>query len=248
MRGFLGRNTEVAKRKSERMNPARAMKLNKFIVNDYFTKLRKVLVEMNLMTFPERIFNMDEKGCRLHLHKDPAVYAKKGSKRVHFVSKEHGESVTIVGCGNAIGTVIPPMILLKGKRMKPEWKDNLPAGSDCQMTSKGSMTTEAFCVWLDHFARFKPNGSCLLIFDGAQCHLDYTVVEKAEEHNITLFCLPANTTHELQPFDKSCYGPFETFWDQQVLLFLDQTNLDDITKARFGKIFSPVWDLSLIHI
>lgn len=238
----MTRHPEVAKRKSQRMNPGRAMKLNKFIANDYFVKLRNILVEMSLMTFPEKIFNMDEKGCRLHLHKDPQVYAKKGSKRVHYVSKEHGESVTIVGCGNAIGTVITPIILFKGKRMKPEWKDKLPTGSDCLMTPKGCMTTEAFCVWLKHFSRFKPNGPCLLIFDGAISHLDYSIVEKAEDFDIKLFCLPSNTTHELQPLDKSCYGPFETFWDEQVLLYLDQTSHDDITKARFGKIFSPVWD------
>lgn len=47
------------------MNPARSQKLNRFIVGDYFKKMKLVLVENNLKHAPHRIFNMDEKGCRL---------------------------------------------------------------------------------------------------------------------------------------------------------------------------------------
>ena len=152
------------------------MKLNRLIVNDHFLKLRELLISKHPMARSECIYNIDEKGCRLSLHKDPSVYAKKGSKRVHYIAKEHGESVTIVACGNAIGAVIPPMILFSGKRMKPEWKDNLPPGSQYQMTPKGSMTTDTFVTWLQLFARFKSNGPCVLIFDGV---LNYILIIKS---------------------------------------------------------------------
>lgn len=107
MKGFLKRNPEVAKRKAQRLNYARAQKLNKFIVDDHFQKLKAIFDEHNLFNCPEKIFNVDEKGCRLHFHKEPKVLAQKGAKHVHIVAKEHGESVTIVVFGNAIGTVIP---------------------------------------------------------------------------------------------------------------------------------------------
>lgn len=165
-----------------------------------------------------------------------------------MVSKEHGESVKIVACANALGNVIPPMILYKEKRMKPEWVDILPPESVYAMTPKGSMITATFLYWLDHFSRFKCKGRCLLIFDGVKSHLDYSIIAEAEKHDIVLFCLPSNTTHKLQPLDKSCFRLFEHYWDQELLLFHNQTNNDDITKARFGRIFSPVWDRTLVNV
>jgi hypothetical protein len=80
-------------------------------------------------------------------------------------------------------------------------------------------------------------------FDGARCHLDYRIVEAAEPHEITLFCLPSNCTHELQPLDKAVYRSFEHHWDLEVLKFWDLHSDRAITKPRFNKIFSKVWPL-----
>lgn len=243
---FLKRNPDVARRKAQRLNPARAQKLNKFIVADHFAKLKEIFTKYDFFKFPERVFNMDEKGCRLHLHKDPRVLTQKGASRVHIVGKEHGESVTVVACGNAVGSMIPPMILYSGVRKNKAWEKGLPAGSSTQMTPKGSMTTQTFVDFLQHFARFKPNGHCLLIFDGAKAHLDYKICEEAEKHDIALYCLPSNTTHELQPLDKSCFRSFETFWDQEVLNFFDShRDENDITRLNFPDVFTPAWGRSM---
>ncbi|XP_063219165.1 tigger transposable element-derived protein 1-like [Bacillus rossius redtenbacheri] len=246
LNNFLARNPEISKRKAQRLNPARAQKLNKFIVGDHFEKLQNVLAENKFLNFPEKIFNMDEKGCRLQLHKDPEVLAKKGSKRVHIVAKERGESVTVVACGNATGNVIPPMILFPGLRKNPAWEKNLPTGSTTIMTRKGSMTTESFVSFLNHFSRFKPSGPCLLIFDGAKSHLDYSICEVAEQNEIILYCLPSNTTHELQPLDKGCFRSFEIFWDQHTLLYFNMhKEQQDISKLNFADVFTPTWEKSM---
>lgn len=239
---FLKRHPRITKRKAQSMNPARSQKLNKFIVTDYFVKLNSVLEEFNLKHAPDRIFNMDEKGCRLTLHHQQTVLALKGSKRVHLVSQEHGENVTIVACVNALGNCIPPMLLFKGIRQKPTFSDNLPNGSAVCMSPKGSMTTELFCKWLKHFSKYKPIGKVLLIFDGAACHLDVTIAEKAEEYDIELLCLPSNTTHELQPLDKSVFRSFEHHWDDELLKYWDQNPDRRLTKERFAHVFTPVWE------
>ncbi|XP_030760298.1 uncharacterized protein LOC115885495 [Sitophilus oryzae] len=189
LKGFFTRSPQIRKRKAQSMNPARAQKLNRFIVNDHFVKLREILTNLNVMGKPQHIYNMDLKGCRLALHHQQSVLAKKGAKRVHFVAHEHGQNVTIVSCGNALGSAVPPVVLFKGKRMKQEWTNSLPPGSLALMTPKGSMTTETFKLWLQHFSKYKVPGPCLLIFDSAKCHLDYTIVTVAEELGITLYCL-----------------------------------------------------------
>lgn len=246
-RTFMKRHPEISRRKAQFMNPARAQKLNKFIVDDHFQRLNEVYDKLDLKTRPEKIYNMDEKGCRLTIHHQQTVLAQKGAKRVHLQSSEHAESVTIAGCVNALGTSIPPMIIFKGKRLKPELYDNLPPGSLVEKSVKGYMTNELFKEFLKHLARYKTPGKCLLIFDGAACHLDLSIVEVADSLDIALYCLPSNTTHELQPLDKAVYRSFEHHWDSELLLFKEQNPDKKLTKARFNIILTTVWSKCMTH-
>lgn len=43
------------------VNPARAEKLNNFIVDDYFTKIRYTFDELDILDESKNIFNMDKK-------------------------------------------------------------------------------------------------------------------------------------------------------------------------------------------
>lgn len=238
---FMRRHPEISRRKAQSMNPARAQKMNKPIVADYFQKLGQVLDELNLKNKPQCIYNMDEKGCRLTIHHQQTVLALRGSKRIHLIAPEHAENVTVVGCANAIGNAIPPMVIFKGKRLKPEYCDNVLPGTLIKMAPKGSMVTDLFIEFLHHLARHKVAGPALLIFDGASSHLDLSIVEAADDLNITLFCLPSNTTHELQPLDKSVYKSFESHWDAELLRYWDVNPDRSLTKARFNIILSQVY-------
>ncbi|KAJ8875888.1 hypothetical protein PR048_023795 [Dryococelus australis] len=131
---FLKRHPNISQRKAQSMNPGRAAKLSKFIVGDYFNKLKVVMTRLCIFDKPQLIYNIDEKGCKLALYKQQNVYARKGDKRVHHAASEHGENVSIVSCGNALDQVIAPMILFKGKRLYPEWKDNLLPATEVEMT------------------------------------------------------------------------------------------------------------------
>lgn len=150
-----------------------------------------------------------------------------------MVASEHADNVTIEGCCNAIGNSMPPMILFKRKRLKPEFSDNLTLGSLVKMALKGSMTTVLFNDFLRHFAQYKSNGSTHLVFDGASSHLDLSIVETSESLGITLFCLPSNITHELQPLDKATFRSFERNWDQELLRYWD---IHPQNKIEHGKI------------
>ncbi|XP_072931645.1 uncharacterized protein [Epargyreus clarus] len=241
LKNFVKRNPEISLRKAQLLNPARAQKLNKPIVAKHFEAIKDIYDELDISNHPERLYNIDEKGCRLTLHHQQKVFAAKGTKRVHFVSQEHAENVTIAMCVSATGNTVPPMILFKGKRLRPEFSDNLPPGSLVKMAPKGSMTTELFVDFIHHLGQNKTPGKCLLIFDGASSHLDARIVDAADAHNIVLYCLPSNTSHELQPLDKAVNKSYEHFWDEEVLLYAYQHPERKLTKARFTKIFTKVW-------
>ena len=94
----------------------------------------------------------------------------------------------------------------------------------------------------DSFGKYKPSGVCLIIMDGAKCHLDYSIVQAAEARDFMLFCLPSNTTHELQPMDKSVFSAFESYWNDELMNYWTRTEDRDLPKHRFGNIFIPVWE------
>ncbi|XP_055918347.1 uncharacterized protein LOC129950431 [Eupeodes corollae] len=228
LRLFMKRHPEISVRKAQMMNPARAQKLNRHIVSDHLKKVRTLMQ-------------------RISLHHQQNLLAQKGSKRIHQISNKHAENVTIVGCVSAIRTAIPPVILFKGKRRKPEFMDNLPTGSLVKMTPKGYMNHATFVEFISHLGKFKTPGPFLLIFDGAACHLDYSIEEEAERHQITLYYLPSNTTHELQPLDKAVYRSFEHHWDQELLSFTAKYPGRKLNKTSFIVILSNVWSKCMTY-
>nr|XP_022911468.1 uncharacterized protein LOC111422502 [Onthophagus taurus] len=223
-KSFLKRHPNIAKRKPQMMNIARAQKLNPTIVHD------------------------DEKGCRLTLHHAHKVLAEKGERRIHLLANEHAENVTVVACVNALGRAVPPMIIFKDLRKKDTYSDNLPPGSTVQISAKGNMIRELFIVWLQHFAKFKPARRVLLVIDGASCHLDISIVEEAEKFDVSLYCLPSNTTHELQPLDYAVFRSFEHYWDTELLNYWEATNVPcrTLKKDRFGIVFNKVWQQRML--
>ncbi|CAG4929841.1 unnamed protein product [Parnassius apollo] len=238
---FVKRNPEILLRRAQLMNPARAQKLNKYIVQQHFNAIKTIYENLNICNHPARLYNMDEKGCRSTIHHQRKVFAAKGTKRVHFVAQKHAENLTIAMCVNATGNSVSPMVIFNGKRLRPEFCDNMPPGTLVKMGTKGSMTTELFVEFINHLGQFKSQGKCLLIFDGASSHLDARIVDAADAHDIVLYCLPSSTTHELQPLDKSVNKSYEHFWDEEVLLYAYQHLCRKLTKTRFSKIFTKVW-------
>ena len=102
------------------------------------------------------MFNMDEKGCKLQL---PHSFAKKGSKRVQFIEKEHDGNINIVACGNVTGSVILPTIPLLRlekiqrrkkvylQRLGPNWHQRIVWPLFTKLLT--SELTQEFCNPLD---------------------------------------------------------------------------------------------------
>lgn len=235
---FVSRHPEILIRKS--MNPARTQKLNKPIVSKHFEAIKEIYDNLDIIKHPERLYNVFEKGCRLTLHQQQQL-AQEETRRVNLVAMEHAENVIVTVCVNATGISIPPMIIFKGNILRDEFKDNLPSGSLVAMSPKGSMNTDLFIKFIDHFGKYKSPGKCLLLFDGASSDLDYQIVDAAEKRDIVLYCWPSNTTHELRPLDKAVNNSFEDHWNEEVLSFTYQHPDKEITKACFNKILSKIW-------
>ena len=56
----------------------------------------------------------------------------------------------------------------------------------------------------------------LLVVDGHDSHLSWDFIKFCKAHNIVLMCLPAHTTHILQPADVGLLGPLQHFYSTYV--------------------------------
>ncbi|XP_060536338.1 uncharacterized protein LOC132708189 [Cylas formicarius] len=125
-----------------------------------------------------------------------------------------------------------------GKRLKPEWEENLPPGALVKRAKKGSTTNDLFMDFLRHLYPYKGPNTILLVLNGTASHLDTSITEVVDELNIRLFCLPSNITHELQPLDKAVYRAFEHHWDQEFgpenILSGFQTTIRRIPESAFA--------------
>lgn len=94
----------------------------------------------------------------------------------------------------------------------------IPLIHSIAVSPNGWTDTELGFLWLvkdfgpASEARNKSQRRRLLILDGHNSHCSYKFVSWAEKHNIEIICLPAHTTHALQPCDVGVFSPLATKW------------------------------------
>ena len=79
------------------------------------------------------------------------------------------------------------------------------------------MTAENFFSFLNHFFKYsRPTEEkpVLLLLDNHASHISLEAIDFCKSSNITLLSFPPHCSHELQPLDKSVYGPFKTYYNQ----------------------------------
>ena len=170
-------------------------------LKNYFELLKKVFDENDLMDKPAQLYNMDETGMPLE-HRAPNVVTKKGKKKIRYRSTGNKAQITVVGCVNAVGNAIPPMVIYSAKSFNADWcKCDVPS-SAYALSPKCWIDQELFKHWLTHFVKHAVAARPLLL-DGHSSHYRPDSIEYAREENIILFCLPPHTTQECQPLDVS---------------------------------------------
>ena len=84
-------------------------------------------------------------------------------------------------------------------------------------------------------------GPVMLFFDGHFSHMSITLIKRARDLGIHLFCLPPNTTHVLQPLDVGVFGPMEQCWRTILKNYKISTRAANITKEHFPELIKELW-------
>lgn len=106
------------------------------------------------------------------------------------------------------------------------------------------MDTELFINWFKDV--FIPNCGTsrpvLLAIENYDSHISMEMIRTAQENNITLFGLPAHTTHLLQPLDVHINGPLKATFNKLAnsLGFINKHQV--LNKAKFPAVLSTSID------
>ena len=110
LRGLRKRHPQLTLRKPQKLSANRTRMMNRQVISSYFEDITKILENAT----PESVWNADEKGFQLE-HQPTNVFCKRGAKRVPGRTANSRESITVLGCCNASGSFLPPMVVARGK-------------------------------------------------------------------------------------------------------------------------------------
>ena len=190
----MARHPTITLKKARNLSIARAMGANPTVISQWFDLLKKIQMEVGIVS-PAQIWSGDETGVQ-NVPKEIKVLGIKNIRTFQQVSLEQGETSTILSFVNALGNVVPPMIIHKGQRVQDTWKIKAPGNIHISATTKGYITKSKFHKYGLKFIRYlKENGLAnqknLLIVDGHKSHLyNLPFYEAMISNNIEVLTIP----------------------------------------------------------
>ena len=247
--GFRGRHPNLTLWSAQSLSFLRAKATNPQVIEDFFGKLGSIFARLNILTKPMQVYNVDECGVNVTLHKGRVV-SELGRRNVHRVTaSEKGKNHTIIVCGSASGHAIPPMIIFPSVRVPQEFEADSPPGSLLAAQKKGWVTSKLYLRWFKFFlSQIPPLRPILLIQDGHSSHITVDLIQLAKENDIHIMCLPSHTTHVLQPLDVGVFSSFKHHVGKALNALVRSSPGHVPTTADIPKIISQAWPMSITAV
>ena len=209
---FIKRHDELKTRFSRKYNHQRAECEDPKLIKEWFNRVQITIMQYGIAY--EDIYNFDETGFAMGLIATAKVVTRaETAGRPALLQPGNREWVTTIECVNAMGWALPPCIVFKGKSHIQAWyEDNaLPSDWRIELSENGWTTDQIGLSWLQNIFIPTTNGYTkgtyrLLILDGHGSHLTPQFDQMCNQNNIVPICMPAHSSHLLQPLDVGCFA------------------------------------------
>jgi hypothetical protein len=229
---FIQRHDEIRTRFSRRYDYQRALNEDPRSIRAWFESVKCVVEENGILA--EDIYNFNETGFAMGLISSQKVVTRaEYYGRRSILQPGNREWVTAIEAICADGYVLPPCVIFQGKVYIAGWfESNLPSDWRIEVSNNGWTTDEIGLRWLEkHFiphTNSRVRGRYrLLILDGHGSHLTPQFDRICTENNIIPLCMPAHSSHLLQPLDVGCFAPLKRAYGRFV---------SDLARASYNHI------------
>jgi hypothetical protein len=133
-------------------------------------------------------------------------------------------------------------IIFKARQHQSNWykDDNQPQDWIIAISENGWTTNELGFAWLKHFDKHTKTRTVgshrLLIIDGHKSHNSAEFQQYCKDRRIISLCMPAHSSHLLQPLDVACFGPLKKAYGDEVNKLI-RNRINHITKQEFLPCF-----------
>lgn len=242
---FVKRQPELRTRFTRGYDYQRAQCEDPTIIQGWFDLVRNMVAKHGIQE--EDIWNFDETGFMMGIISSAMVVTSSdGRGKAKMVQPGNREWATVIQAVNSYGNSIPPFIILAGKNHLQSWyRDSpLPPYWTIAVSENGWTTNELGIEWIKHFdkhTRERTKGSKrLLVLDGHESHHSYEFEEYCKDNAIITLCMPAHSSHILQPLDVGCFGPLKRAYGKQIE-DLVRMHINHITKVEFLTAFKDAF-------
>ena len=175
------------------------------------------------------------------------VVVPAGEKAVQFKAQPgNGHGATAIECIGSGGQVLLPLIITEGKLDtvgEQRQMQDIPATWCFSKTARGYTNNEPAIEWCEKIFDATtrpslPSAWHLLIMDGHKSHTSSEFLAALWRQCIVPFCLPAHSTHIMQPLDVSIFGPLTAAYRRAVADVAQYMPSAGINKAQFGNLYS----------
>ncbi len=215
---FLKRHPQIKTVYVPPLDKERAMAQDHDILAGWFNLFQSLKKEHGIEI--EDIYNMDEKGFMQGVIAKLRVMIFKYEKKAHMTQCGNREWVSLIECISMDGRVLKPWIIFKGKLQQKAWYEMLKEGH-IALSENGWTDNELSLAWIqkcfDPETKIGQKGEYrMLLIDGHASHITTQVIDYCVSQKIILLCLPAHTTHLLQPLDVGVFAPLATAYKTHV--------------------------------
>ena len=246
---FVRRQPELKMRWSRKYDYQRAKCEDPKVIAPWFTLVRNVMAKYGILE--DDTYNFDETGFMMGIiFPGMVVTTSDGLGRAKLIQPGNREWATVIQAVSSYGYAIPPFIILAAQYHLANWYQecDLPATWRIATTDNGWTNNEVGLDFIKHFnshTASRTKGSYrLLILDGHESHHSTDFELFCQQHNIITLCMPAHSSHLLQPLDVGCFGPLKQSYGRQVEGFM-RSHINHISKLEFLCAFREAWTASM---
>jgi hypothetical protein len=234
---FVKRYPSLQTKYNRKYDYQRAMCEDPKQIQAWFQLVQNTIAKYGIL--PDDMYNFDETGFQMGVISTSKVVTRSERKgRPRTKQPGNREWVTLVHTINSSGWVLPAFVIFEAKLHQASWYriPGLPRDWKIAVSDNGWTTDKIGLDWLQHFEEHTSSRTKgryrLLVLDGHGSHHTAQFEEFCRDHSIITLCMPAHSSHILQPLDVGCFSPLKTAYGRQVEGLM-RLGVNHISKEEF---------------
>ena len=175
-----------------------------------------------------------------------------GEAASQTVAGEKPVNTTLLTYVSAGGLAMPPMVIFKGSKVDPDWREAAPSGYVIRALKTGYIQSKLFAEYGEKFIQFlkekklDKNGKHLLLLDSHSSHsFNLHFMQYMKAHDVEVLCFPPHCTHLMQLLDDVPFGGLKKAYQREILDYNFCFSAKKLSKLEFFRVLVPAYTKSM---